>query len=74
MLDKKLYISSDGTPKDTTIMDYTYLVNAIAKAYRVLNETEDKDVFILNSQNITVLEKELLERNKKYYKEMFEEE
>lgn len=74
MLDKKLYISSDGTPKDTTIMDYTYLVNAIAKAYRVLNETEDKDVFILNSQNITVLENELLERNKKYYKEMFEEE
>ena len=74
MLDKKLYISSDGTPKDTTIMDYTYLVNAISKAYRVLNETEDKDVFILNSQNITVLEKELLERNKKYYKEMFEEE
>ena len=74
MLDKKLYISSDGTPKDTTIMDYTYLVNAIAKAYRVLNETEDKDVFILNSQNINVLENELLERNKKYYKEMFEEE
>ena len=29
MLDKKLYISSDGTPKDTTIMDYTYLVNDI---------------------------------------------
>ena len=55
-------------------MDYTYLVNAIAKAYRVLNETEDKDVFILNSQNINVLENELLERNKKYYKEMFEEE
>ena len=71
MLDNKLYISSDGTPKDTTIMDYTYLVNAIAKAYRVLNETEDKDVFVLNSQNITVLEKELLERNKKYYEEMF---
>ena len=71
MLDKKLYISSDGTPKDTTIMDYTYLVNAIAKAYRVLNETDDKDVFVLNSQNITVLEKELLERNKKYYEEMF---
>ena len=71
MLDKKLYISSDGTPKDTTIMDYTYLVNAIAKAYRILNETEDKDVFVLNSQNITVLEKELLERNKKYYEEMF---
>ena len=70
MLDKKLYISSDGTPKDTTIMDYTYLVNAIAKAYRVLNETEDKDVFVLNSQNINVLENELLERNKKYYERM----
>ena len=71
MLDKKLYISSDGTPKDTTIMDYTYLVNAIAKAYRVLNETEDRDIFILNSDNISVLQEELLERNKKYYKEMF---
>lgn len=71
MLDKKLYISSDGTPKDTTIMDYTYLVNAIAKAYRVLNETENRDIFILNSDNICVLQKELLERNKKYYEEMF---
>ena len=43
------YISSDGTEKDTRTLDYQYLVNAIAKAYRNLNEVETYEEFIKNS-------------------------
>lgn len=66
-----MYVSSDGSLKDTKTMDYTYLVNAIAKAFRTLNETKDKDEFIRNSDNICVLQNELLERNKVYFDENF---
>lgn len=65
------YISSDGTLKDPKTMEYTYLVNAIAKAFRTLNETKNKDEFIRNSDNICVLQNELLERNKVYFDETF---
>lgn len=65
------YISSDGTLKDPKTMEYTYLVNAIAKAFRTLNETKNKDEFIRNSDNICVLQDELLERNKVYFDENF---
>lgn len=65
------YISSDGTLKDPRTMEYTYLVNAIAKAFRTLNETKNKDEFIRNSDNICVLQDELLERNKVYFDETF---
>lgn len=65
------YISSDGTLKDARTMEYTYLVNAIAKAFRTLNETKNRDEFIRNSDNICVLQDELLERNKVYFDENF---
>lgn len=66
-----LYISSDGTTKDATTLDYQYLVNALAKAYRNLNEAETKDDFYKYNDNIIVLQGELLERNKKYFEENF---
>lgn len=65
------YISSDGTLKDPKTMEYTYLVNAIAKAFRTLNETKNKEEFIRNSDNICVLQDELLERNRVYFDETF---
>ncbi len=68
---KTMYVSSDGSLKDPKTMDYTYLVNAIAKAFRTLNETKDKDEFIRNSDNICVLQDEILERNKIYFDENF---
>lgn len=69
-----LYVSSDGTKKDVRQLDYQYLVNALAKAYRNMNETKEKDEFIKNSCNVTCLSQELLERNKKYFNEVFKEE
>lgn len=71
MENKKFYISSDGSSKDVTQLDYQYLVNAIAKAFRNLNEVNSPEEFIKNSDNVCVLQDELLERNKKYYDEHF---
>lgn len=66
-----MYVSSDGTLKDPKTMDYSYLVNAIAKAFRTLNETQDKDEFIKNSDNVCALQDEILERNKIYFDKVF---
>lgn len=71
MENKKFYISSDGSSKDVTQLDYQYLVNAIAKAFRNLNEVSSVEEFIKNSDNVCILQDELLERNKKYYDEHF---
>ncbi len=71
MENKKFYISSDGSNKDVTQLDYQYLVNAIAKAFRNLNEVNSVEEFIKNSNNVCILQDELLERNKKYYDEHF---
>lgn len=71
MENKKFYISSDGSSKDVTQLDYQYLVNAIAKAFRNLNEVNSVEEFIKNSDNVCVLQDELLERNKKYYDKHF---
>lgn len=65
------YISSDGTEKDTRTLDYQYLVNALAKAYRNLNEVETYEEFIKNSDNVCVLQDEILIRNKDYFEKHF---
>lgn len=66
-----LYISSDGTPKDVTTLDYQYLVNALAKAYRNINEATTLHDFYKYNDNIFVLTNEISERNKKYFEETF---
>ena len=70
MEETKIYISSDGTQKDVTTLDYQYLVNALAKAYRNLNETLDLNDFVKNSNNITNISSELLIRNSERYTEL----
>ena len=70
MEETKIYISSDGTQKDVTTLDYQYLVNALAKAYRNLNETLDLNDFVKNSNNITNISGELLIRNSERYTEL----
>ena len=68
--DDKIYISSDGTQKDVTTLDYQYLVNALAKAYRNLNETLYSNDFVKNNKNIENISNELLIRNSKRYSEL----
>lgn len=68
------YISSTGEEKDVRVLDYQYLVNALAKAYRNIIETQDKEEFKKNSDNIVALQNELASRTNKYLDEHFKEE
>lgn len=65
MEEQNIYVSSDGTKKDVRNLDYQYLVNALAKSYRELNETNDINLFFKYSRNIDVLEMELLRRRQR---------
>lgn len=65
MKEQNIYVSSDGTKKDVRNLDYQYLVNALAKSYRELNETNDINLFFKYSSNIDVLEMELFRRRQR---------
>lgn len=68
------YISSTGEEKDVRNLDYQYLVNALSKAFRNIIETQDKEEFKKNRDNIVVLQNELASRVNKYYYEKFRSE
>ena len=74
ILNSYLYESSDGIKKDVRELDYQYLVNALAKCYRSLNDTPSKAVFIRCSDNVIALTDELKRRNDEYYVLNFKEE
>ena len=69
-----MYISSSGEEKDVKTLDYQYLVNALAKALRNMNETTSKKEFLKNNDNVIVLYNEILERNKIYFEKNVVEE
>lgn len=69
-----MYISSSGEEKDVKTLDYQYLVNALAKALRNMNETTSKKEFLKNNDNVVVLYSEILERNKIYFEKNVVEE
>lgn len=65
MEEQNIYVSSDGTTKDVKQLDYQYLVNALAKSYRELNETNDINLFFKYAKNIDALEMELFRRRQR---------
>lgn len=69
-----MYISSSGEEKDVKTLDYQYLINALAKALRNMNETTSKKEFLKNNDNVVVLYSEILERNKIYFEKNVVEE
>ena len=57
-----IYVSSNGTEKDTANLDTQYLINALAKSHREMMVAEDFDIFIKYSRNIEAIDEELLKR------------
>lgn len=70
MIEKNIYVSSDGTEKDVKTLDYQYLVNAVAKAYRSVVETTNLDEYRKHAKNIEVLEDELFRRRNDLFVEL----
>ena len=64
-----MYISSDGTKKDTKNMDYMYLVNAFAKISREIFNSHTVEEYNKNIENLEALEKEIFERIDKHLSE-----
>ena len=69
-----MYISSSGEEKDVKKLQYQYLVNALAKVLRNMNEITYKKEFLKNNDNVIVLYNEILERNKIYFEKNVVEE
>lgn len=65
------YVSSSGELKDITKVDTTHLINALAKHHRDIYSSVSKEQMIKHSEQITLIEEELLERNKKFNDEKF---
>ena len=69
-----MYISSDGTKKDTKNMDYLYLVNAFAKVSREIFNSHTVEEYNKNIENLQALEKEIFERIDEYLAKKLESE
>lgn len=69
-----MYISSDGTKKDTKNMDYLYLVNAFAKISREIFNSHTVEEYNKNIENLQALEKEIFERIDEYLAKKLESE
>lgn len=61
-----MYISSDGTKKDTKKMNYEYLINAFAKVSREIFDSHTVEEYNKNVENLQELEKEIFERIDEY--------
>lgn len=67
----KWYVSTSGELKDITKVETTHLINALAKHHRDIYSSVSKEQMIRHSEQIALIEEELLARNKKFNDEKF---
>lgn len=65
------YVSSSGAIQDIKNVETTHLINALAKHHREIYNSTTKSEMIKHSEQITLIEKELLNRNEIFNKEKF---
>lgn len=68
----KWYVSSSGELKDITKVDTTHLINALAKHHRDIYSSANKDELVKHSEQIALIDSELLRRNEVFADERFE--
>jgi hypothetical protein len=67
----KWYVSSSGELHDITKVETTHLINALAKHHRDIYSSISNEQMIKHSEQINLIEEELLARNKKFHDEKF---
>lgn len=67
----KWYVSSSGQLSDITKVETTHLINALAKHHREIYNSVTKQEMIKHSEQIALIEEELLSRNQKFNEEKF---
>ena len=60
--EKKFYIASDGSKTPMEEMEFTHLSNGLAKRYREIFESTDKDDFARRLQDINDIKEEMYRR------------
>ena len=59
---EKYYVASDGTKTPMKDMEFTHLSNGLAKRYREIFESTDKDDFARRLQDINDIKEEMYRR------------
>ena len=67
----KWYVSSSGELKDITKVDTTHLINALAKHHRDIYSSVNKDELVKHSEQIALIDSELMRRNEVFADERF---
>lgn len=67
----KWYVSSSGDIQDITKVETTHLINALAKHHREIYNSISNEQMIKHSEQIALIDEELLSRNKKFQEEKF---
>lgn len=62
MENKKYYVASDGTKTLMSDMEYTHLSNGLAKRYRDIFNSTNKDEFAQKLQEINDIKEEMYKR------------
>lgn len=60
--EEKYYVASDGTKTPMKDMEFTHLSNGLAKRYREIFESTDKDDFAKRLQDINDIKEEMYRR------------
>ena len=61
------YIATDGTTYDITTINTERLINSLAKHHRDIYASNSVDEFVRHSEQINLIDAELLRRNKEFY-------
>lgn len=61
------YISSDGMRLDITTIHTERLIHSLAKHHREIYNSNDVNEFVFHSDQISLIDGELLRRNKEFY-------
>jgi hypothetical protein len=61
------YIATDGTTYDITTINTERLINSLAKHHRDIYASNSVDEFVRHSEQINLIDGELLRRNKEFY-------
>lgn len=65
-MENNVYVASDGTNYDITKVHTERLINSLAKHHKTIYESKNLNDFLFHSDQINLIDAELLRRNKKF--------
>lgn len=66
-MENNMYVATNGEKIDITTLNTERLINSLAKHHRDIYESKDLQEFVFHSEQIDLIDAELLRRNKKFH-------